>query len=610
MRRRLPIFLIAPLALIFLAPAGAAAFELKDCIGPEAHPVAAIAACSKIIELATSRRMRAAAYSNRGVAHRTLRHLDEAMADQNASIRTDPTDFSGWGNRALIWMEKGEYDRAIDDLNQCLRIKPDQVTCQMNRGTIWLRKGNYDRAIADHTVAIGLNPREWTAYHNRGLAWKEKGDLARALEDVDLAISISPREALAYSTRGELWRLMGDLDRAMVDLNKAISVVSPDLSPSQNPMSVILLRRGDVWRYRGEFDRALADYDEALRYDKDMPLIYTNRGITHERLGDVAQARADFQKALSPTEFVLDTSQAAQVTARARLAALDSGAAEPSILPAPAKVVSQSVIPTPAVSVPNEQPAAANQGRRVALVIGNSAYQRVPQLPNPRKDAEAVAASLRNIGFQVVTLASDATRDKLTEGLRAFAAEADTADWAMVYYAGHGLEVNGINYLIPVDAVLKTDRDVQFEAVPLDHVLASIDGARKLKLVVLDACRDNPFAPKIQKTGARDTVAMDSTAGGTVGTRSIGRGLGEVKVQGASLVVFAAKHGQVALDGEGGNSPFAVAMVQRIATPGVEINKIFRLVRDDVMEATAGRQEPYTYGSLPGREDFFFVAAK
>ena len=102
-------------------------------------------------------------------------------------------------------------------------------------------------------------------------------------------------------------------------------------------------------------------------------------------------------------------------------------------------------------------------------------------------------------------------------------------------------------------------------------------------------------------------AAAASTAGGNVGTRSIGRGLGEVKVQGASLVVFAAKHGQTALDGDGGNSPFAVAMVQRIATPGVEINKIFRLVRDDVMEATAGRQEPYTYGSLPGKEDFFFV---
>jgi uncharacterized caspase-like protein len=101
--------------------------------------------------------------------------------------------------------------------------------------------------------------------------------------------------------------------------------------------------------------------------------------------------------------------------------------------------------------------------------------------------------------------------------------------------------------------------------------------------------------------------ATGPAAGGAVGTRSIGKGLGAVKVAGATLVVYAAKHGQTALDGEGGNSPFAVAVVQRLATPNVEINKLFRLVRDDVMEATAGRQEPYTYGSLPGREDFFFV---
>ena len=102
-------------------------------------------------------------------------------------------------------------------------------------------------------------------------------------------------------------------------------------------------------------------------------------------------------------------------------------------------------------------------------------------------------------------------------------------------------------------------------------------------------------------------TAVQATAVGITGARSVGRGLGEVKVSGATLVVYAAKHGQTALDGDGSNSPFAVAMVQRLATPNVEINKLFRLVRDDVMEATAGRQEPYTYGSLPGREDFFFV---
>ena len=165
----------------------------------------------------------------------------------------------------------------------------------------------------------------------------------------------------------------------------------------------------------------------------------------------------------------------------------------------------------------------------------------------------------------------------------------------MVYYAGHGLEVGGVNYLIPVDAKLETDRDVALEAVSLEQVLSAVEAARKIKLIVLDACRDNPFAAQMRRTLA---------------TRSVGRGLSRIEPEGATLVVYAAKHGQTALDGEGGNSPFASAMVRRIGTPDVEINKIFRLIRDDVLEATAGRQEPFTYGSLPGREDFYFVSAK
>jgi len=248
--------------------------------------------------------------------------------------------------------------------------------------------------------------------------------------------------------------------------------------------------------------------------------------------------------------------------------------------------------------------------QRVALVIGNAKYKNAPELANPDNDATAMAQFLNKAGFEV-TSAIDLTQNDMIRVVQDFSSKVAARgpnSVAMVYYAGHGVEVNGKNYLIPVDATLKTDRDVQFEAVPMDHVMAAIEGARKLKLIVLDACRDDPFTPKMEKTRVREAVAAAPTAGGAVGTRSIGRGLGEVKVTGASLVVFAAKHGQTALDGEGANSPFAVALVQRIATPGVEINKIFRLVRDDVMEATAGRQEPYTYGSLPGREDFYFVA--
>jgi uncharacterized caspase-like protein len=178
----------------------------------------------------------------------------------------------------------------------------------------------------------------------------------------------------------------------------------------------------------------------------------------------------------------------------------------------------------------------------------------------------------------------------------------------VVYYSGHGMEVLGTNYLIPIDAKLATDRDALTEAVPLDQVMASVNGAKRLKLILLDACRNNPFLPQMHRTAQLDVgVASASTAGGTVAARSVGRGLGEITVSGATLVVYAAKHGQTALDGEGDNSPFAIAIAQRIATPNVEINKLFRLVRDDVLEATAGRQEPYTYGSLPGHEDFFFL---
>jgi uncharacterized caspase-like protein len=228
-------------------------------------------------------------------------------------------------------------------------------------------------------------------------------------------------------------------------------------------------------------------------------------------------------------------------------------------------------------------------------VIGNSAYRSAPFLPNPQRDADTVAAALRQVGFQV-TVAGDLTRDKLIDALRLFARQAEGSDWALVYFAGHGIEMNGVNYLIPTDARLETDRDVDFEAVPLVQVMNAVEGAKKLRLVLLDACRDNPFARQMRRT---------------VASRSIGRGLGRLEPDVGTLVVYAARDGQVALDDDGGsNSPFAAALVKQIMVPGIEIRKLFDLVRDDVMEATRRRQQPFTYGSVPGRENFFFVSTR
>jgi uncharacterized caspase-like protein len=244
----------------------------------------------------------------------------------------------------------------------------------------------------------------------------------------------------------------------------------------------------------------------------------------------------------------------------------------------------------PATQIPQ---VATSSMRRVALVIGNSNYQNVARLPNPIRDETIVADAFRRDGFQTVMVSSDLGRETFVHTLRDFATYADKADWAVIYFSGHGMEVAGVNYLIPVDAKLSSDRDLQFEAVPLDQVLAAVEGAKHLRLVMLDACRDNPFISQMRRS---------------VTSRSIGRGLAPVEPEPGTLVVYAAKHGETALDGDGPNSPFASSLVKRMSTPGLEVRRLFDLVRDDVLALTDRRQQPFSYGSLPGSEDFFFVA--
>jgi len=230
--------------------------------------------------------------------------------------------------------------------------------------------------------------------------------------------------------------------------------------------------------------------------------------------------------------------------------------------------------------------------RRIALVIGNGAYANVRPLNNPRRDAELIATSLKELGFQDVTVASDLTRDKFFEKLRAFAGEAEKSDWAVVYYAGHGFEVGGVNYLVPIDAKLAADTDAEKEAVALEQVIASVGGARKLRLLMLDACRDNPFAPTMKHT---------------IELKLVDKGFSDIEPSAGFMVVYAAKHGETALDGEGADSPFAVAVAHDIKEPHIEVRKLFDIVRDDVWDATKHRQQPFIYGSPSGREDFYFA---
>jgi hypothetical protein len=230
------------------------------------------------------------------------------------------------------------------------------------------------------------------------------------------------------------------------------------------------------------------------------------------------------------------------------------------------------------------QPAWA--AKRVALVLGNSAYQNVARLPNPVNDGAAIAATLKDAGFDVVDSRHDLAAAETRRALRDFADKARDADIAVVYYAGHGIEVDGTNYLIPVDARLERDTDVYDEAFSLDRVLLAIEPAKQLRLVILDACRDNPFARVMKRT---------------VASRAIGQGLAKVEPASPNtLIAYAAKAGSTAADGDSRNSPFTAALVKHITTPGLDVRKAFGFVRDDVLKNTSNRQEPYVYGSLGG----------
>jgi uncharacterized caspase-like protein len=232
------------------------------------------------------------------------------------------------------------------------------------------------------------------------------------------------------------------------------------------------------------------------------------------------------------------------------------------------------------------QPAWAS--KRVALVIGNAAYQNAPTLPNPVNDGAVIAATLKDAGFDVVDSRHDLAAVDMRRALRDFSDRARDADIAVIYYAGHGLEVDGNNYLIPVDAKLERDADVYDEGLSLDRVLVAIEPAKQLRLVILDACRDNPFAKTMKRTLA---------------SRSIERGLAKVEPTNPNtLIAYSAKAGSTALDGDSRNSPFTVALSAHLTTPGLDVRRAFGFVRDDVLKITANRQEPFVYGSLGGED--------
>jgi tetratricopeptide (TPR) repeat protein len=613
-------------------------------------------------------------YSFRGEAYAGKGDHDRAIADFDALARLDPDNAGqAHFGRSMVWRLKGDYGRAIAELDESIKLEPKSAIAYSTRGEAWRLKGDYDRAIADLNQAIELEPEIAFAYIARGIAYNKKGAYDRAIADIDQAITrldrhqrrdeneaiahfdqllrLPPRNAVAYNARGESYAGKGDYARAIVDYDQALKLypgladarqnrdraqaalaapqaapkkpdagagaatapaatapaaAGPGAAPAAAADAVACARgtgddviaacsrvldrdpgnaaaynsRGSAYAGRGDYDRAIADFDQALKLNPGNAAAYAGRGKAHDARGEHGRAIADYDQALmfDPGNAAVRQSREHAQTALASL-------------PGPAAKRPETAGPqTTSPSVPPQ--------RRVALVIGNSAYSGVPALANPQRDARAVADALRQAGFQTVELKMDLDRAGMVAALRAFRAQADRADWALVYFAGHGIEIDRVNYLIPIDAKLDDDRDVKEEAVSYETVLNATGNARALKLIILDACRKNPFKDRMHRS-----TAMRST---------VDRGLAPPpEPEAGTLIAYSARDGQVAADDvDGANSPFARAFIAQLKVPGLEVRRLFEFVRDDVMEATGRRQQPFTYQSLPGRQEFFFVAGK
>jgi Flp pilus assembly protein TadD len=546
--------------------APAVADDRTDCRGTGA-PEAVVAACTRVIGTgAVQGGQLADLYAARARAYRSQSDLDRAIADFDEAIRIDPVRPFLLELRGNAWLAKHDYPKAIADYERALQLNPKLIPAYLGRASAHLAKGDVDAAIADYQAAIELNPKGAALYLQRGHVWRRKGDAARAIADYSEALRIAPAFLAAHVARGIALETAGDRGGARADYQAAIAAEA----------------RGEAGiRAQATARERLAMLDGSER-SAAPAAPHANAGAAPP-----AHAAAPATPPSGAPAPGLAIPPSAVVPPKPAATPLSPGPAAPPLRQsaAPAGNVVATISPPPRVEAA-APPAAA--GLRLALVIGNGAYVNATALANPPNDAAAVAKTLREIGFEVVE-GTNLDRAGMERVVREFLRKAPGARLTLLYYAGHGMQVEGKNYLVPVDAKLAAPSDLPFETLELDKVLAGLDDEARANIIVLDACRDNPLARSFaSKLGATRSAAVPA---GLAGYATVGTG---------TLIAFATAPGQTALDGAGTNSPFTSAFIKHVRTPGIEVNQMLTRVRVEVAAGTKNRQVPWANSSLLG----------
>lgn len=502
-------------------------------------------ACAALAALPTTpAKDTASAQAIIGLIDRLTRGPAAGKASCDAAVQRDPGNALGLFCKGTIALDLGAFADGMAALSMAITAKPNWALPYNNRGTGYGDYGLHDKAIEDYDRALTLKPDWAEAYNNRANSYAWKGLFDRAIQDYDKAIALKPGLSAAYNGRGNAYLSKGANDRAIQDFDKALTLAPNDADVFNN--------RGLAYGNKGDYTRAIQDFDKAVALKPGDARPVANRGVALAKLENYDAAIRDLSRALALNK---NLSWAAQALSEAQAAK------------------SALATRTAAASVPPPAP-----GTRVALVIGNAKYTNgVSPLKNPERDAAAVAKALTAKGYKVFGYPkTNLTRDEMFAAVKAFEAAAVNADTSFVWYAGHGHEFpladnQKGNFLVPVD--IAKDDDILQKGFPLTRLMTAASTARKLRVVVIDACRDSGLL-----TGSRGGGASRGFA-----------------VEGRSdmLIVYSTRAGQVAADGDGANSPFAQAFLDLFAkNPTADVRLLFSGVTGKTQELTRQAQSP------------------
>ncbi len=514
----------------------------------------------------------AVAHDNRGYAYQSKGEYDRAISDYAEAIRLQSDDAGLYNKRGNAYYNKGDYDLALVDYNRALKLKPDFAVVFSNAGDARSRRGEYDRAIADYNKAIGFEPKNAEYYARRSQAHYAKGDYDRAIADATRVIELDPTNATAFNNRSSSLIFKGDYERAIADATRAIEL-RPNSSSDFN-------NRGRAYLEKGEYSLAIRDLTRAIELNPKLANPYRHRGVVYLKTGKLDLARADLTKALELKPDYQDAKTAFAELDQAEVSTKSTPSAQPD---------ASEIKATLAAPLPKALPSAFPSGKRVALVIGNSNYSSVARLANPANDAKLMANALKNLGFELIGGGAQLDLDKagFDAAVQSFGNHLQGSDVGLFYYAGHGLGLRDTNYLVPINANPTREADIDFQMVDVEVVLHQMEASgTKLNVVMLDACRNNPFAGR--------------------GLRASNGGLGQMQAPEGTLISFATQPKSVAQDGIDGNSPYSRALAETIRTPGLDIFQSFNQVGLVVKRATGGSQQPWISIS-PIEGEFFFA---